>query len=141
MEMRVATWADVESVLARISDANRAEYEKIGFPGETFNLRLVRFMMAGEAHCLWFDGQPQAFIAVAETAGVTTTWLGATQACFDAGIGPIRVGRKHMRAVADRRGPVTSFVTAGHPRIVKWMRLLGFDQIGEMHGAKVFRYR
>jgi hypothetical protein len=45
-----------------------------------------------------------------------------------------------MRATADRIGPITSFLTSTHPRIVKWMALLGFEMIEERPGVKVFRY-
>lgn len=140
MEMRVATWDPVRSVLDRLSDQHRAEYAKIGFPSAAFDMRLIGFMLRGETHCLWFDGQPQAFIAVAPTNGVVTTWLGLTKTCFDAGIGPIRIGRKHMRAMAHKYGPITSFVASGHPKVRKWMEVLGFEQIEETPEVKVFRF-
>lgn len=140
MDFRPATWSDVESVLARISDANRIEYERIGFPDPTFYLRLIGFMMAGETQCLWFDDKPHAFLAIAQQNGLNTTWLGVTEECLRRGAGPIKAARKYLRATADRVGPITSFLTSTHPRIGKWMALLGFEMIEERPGVKVFRY-
>lgn len=131
MDLRVAMWADIESILDRISDQHRAEYERIGFPGEAFNLRLLHFMMAGDTHCIWFDGKPQCFMAVAPQGGVVTTWVGVTKECFDKGIGPLRLGRKHMADAAAKFGPITSFVNSGHPKVSQWMKLLGAKHVGE----------
>lgn len=139
MDLRPATWADVESVLARLSEANRVEYSAIGFPGQTFNLRLLKFLMAGETRCIWFDDQPQAFIAIAPQNNVLTTWVGVTDACLQRGHRPIRLARDHLRDTVARQGPITSFLTSSHPNIRKWMELLGFALVEETPTFKVYR--
>ncbi|MER9685912.1 hypothetical protein [Mesorhizobium sp. M0139] len=136
MDLRVAMWADIESILDRISDQHRAEYEKIGFPSEGFNLRLLHFMMAGDTHCIWFDGKPQCFMSVAPVGDVVTTWVGVTKECFDKGIGPLRLGRRHMADAVRRRGKITSYVASEHPKVAQWMKLLGARQID----ATVFEF-
>jgi hypothetical protein len=138
MEWRVAMWADVESVLGRLSDQHRVEFEPLGYPDEPFKLRLLHFLTAGECHCLWFDGQPQAFLAIAEQNGVVTTWLGVTKEAFDRGAGPVKAGRAKLREVADRLGPITSFITSTHPKVGQWMKLFGFAQKGDAGSAKIF---
>jgi hypothetical protein len=144
IDFRPATWSDVESVLARISDANRVEYERIRVPvplrSTSSGLDPRTIMMAGETQCLWFDDKPHAFISVAQQGGLNTTWLGVTDECLRRGAGPIKAARKYLRATADRVGPITSFLTSMHPRIVKWMALMGFEMIEERPGVKVFRY-
>lgn len=138
MEMRVATWADVESVLDRLCDANREEYARVGFPSEVFNLRLLRFMLDADTHCLWFDDRPQAFIAISK--GKPTTWLGLTAECMNRGAGPIKIGRAHMRQMVERVGPIHSLITSPHQRIVKWMHLLGAELVEEKDIVRVFRF-
>lgn len=138
MEWRVATWADVESVLDRLSDQHRAEFETLGFPGETFNLRLLHFLLAGEGHCLWFDDRPQAFLAIAEQSGIVTTWLGVTKEAFAKGAGPIKAGRQKLRDAADRLGPITSFITSAHPKVDQWMKLFGFERKTDLGTVKTF---
>lgn len=131
MDLRVALWADIESILDRISDQHRAEYEKIGFPSDGFYLRLLHFMMAGETHCLWFDDKPQFFVAISPQGDLLTTWVGFTKECFERGIGPLRLGRQHMADATKRLGKITSFVGSEHPKVGQWMKLAGAKQIGD----------
>lgn len=138
MEWRIATWTDVESVLARLSEQHRVEFGKLGFPGPTFDLRLINFMLHGDAHCLWFDERPQAFLAIAKQNGIVTTWLGVTGEAFDKGAGPIKAGRKKLREAADRLGPITSFITSDHPKVDQWMRLFGFRRGADLGAVKTF---
>lgn len=138
MEWRVAMWSDIESVLDRLSDQHRAEFAPLGFPGDIFGLRLLKFMMVGECHCLWFDDKPQAFLAIAPQGDVVTTWLGVTKEAFDKGPAPIKAGRKKLREAADRLGPITSFITSQHPKVDQWMKLFGFKRVNDSAGCKIF---
>ncbi len=138
MEMRVADWSDIESVLSRLSDQHRVEYEHMGYPGSGFMTKLVRFLAKGETQALWFDGQPQAFISIAPDNGLVTTWLGLTGECFAKGIGPIRIGRKYMQDAVQRHGAIVSLLTSPHPKIVQWMRLLGAELKADDGQMKLF---
>lgn len=140
MEMLPATWQDIEHILAHLCDANREEYEAVGFPSMRFNTRLIQFCFNGDTRCLWFDNRPQAFIAIGVEQGVRGTWLGMTEACLTRGAGPIKIGRKYMAEQVAKYGRIHSIITSTHPQIVKWMRLLGAELVGEVDGNKVFEF-
>jgi hypothetical protein len=139
MEMRPAIWRDIESVVARLSDQHRTEYEKLGYPGQDFWLRLRAFVGRGETSCLWFDDLPQAFISIArDDDGLPVTWLCVTKATFERGADPIRIGRRFMADAVARHGPIVSYLTSEHPQIVRWMKLFGARLVAKDDVLKVF---
>lgn len=138
MEWRIATWDNVAHVLDNLCEQHLDEYSKLGFPGEAFGLRLIHFMMGGETYCLWFDGEPQAFLSIGEDHGINVTWLGATEAAMNRGSGPIKAGRKKLREAADKFGPITSFITSKHPDVDRWMRLFGFKMQEQCEGTRIY---
>lgn len=140
MKYLPSIWPDVESVLENLSDQHRAEFAKVGFPSETFNLRLVRFMLQGQCYTLHFDNRPQAFIAVAkEGDGPATTWFGATPAVFERGADFFRASRAHLDFMVDVFGPLVACSASDRRGLDKWMRLLGFTLIGREAGWKLFQ--
>lgn len=132
MEMRIATWSDVESVLARLSDQHKAEYAKIGYPSETFKLKMLAFMMKGDTQALWFDGKPQAVVSIADN----TTWLACSKEFFET-MAPTRFARKFMRDAVKRHGDIYSAIGSEHPQAAKWMKVVGFEKVD----GNIFLYR
>lgn len=127
IDVRVATWADIETVLANLSDQNTAEYEAVGLHGDDLRAKMCRFMLQGETECAWFDGAPQSVFCVVQTPVFgAVTWFLATKAYFAAGPRAVIAGRKQIRAARQRHGPITSFVTSAHPDVDRWLRVLGF---------------
>lgn len=118
MELRPALWADVESILDRLSDQNRAEYPEIT---DAFKLRMLAFMMEGEATVMWFDGLPQAFLAINNSV----TWFAGTNAYFEKGIAALRASRQVMKEAVQRHGPIVSASGSKHPSTAKWFKLMG----------------
>lgn len=139
MEMRPASWRAVESILDRMCLQNREEYDRLGWSDEEIRRRLRTFMAQGEAQCLWFDGKPQAVIAVARVnkTQYPATWLVVTTDCLR-GAEPIKVGRRHMRELVRRHGPIVSYLTSNHDRIQKWMRLFGAKLVSVDDHGKLF---
>jgi len=131
MEARVATWTDVESVLDRLSEQHRVEYEALGWPSEEFLARMARYMAEADTKCLWFDGKPQAVLAIKPGAPLPTTWLAVTKEFYGKGMGPTRFARRYMQQAVQRHGPILSVIGSGHPQAAKWMKVLGYQQIGE----------
>lgn len=118
MELRPALWDDVESILDRLSDQNRSEYPPIT---RAFKLRMLAFMMEGEATVMWFDGQPQAFLAINNSV----TWFAGTNAYFEKGLPAFRVSRRLMKEAVQRHGPIVSVSGSKHPGTAKWFKLMG----------------
>lgn len=141
-DFRVATWADVESVLDRLSDQHRAEYAKLGVPDDILKMRMIHFMMGGETKALWFDGLPQAILAISPTPEHgPVTWLAVTREYFEKGLPALRAAKVYMKEAVKRHGTITSFIGSEHPDVTRWLTLIGFELVGEKPGLKVFRYR
>jgi len=141
MEVRIAIWDDVESVLDRLSDQHRAEYAKAGFPGEGFMTAMAHFMTFADTRCLWFDGKPQAVLAISEDTEVPITWLACTKEFFENGLAATRAARRYMQGAVTRHGTVVSYVASEHPKAIKWMKTIGFTHLGQEQGVEVFEYR
>lgn len=125
MEVRIAKWADVESVLARLSDQHRREYEKTGYPNPAFMRRMAAFMATGDTKMLWFDDKPQAILSIC----YNVTWLACTKEFFEKGLASTRAARRYMKDAVKRHGPIKSYVGSDHPQTAKWMKAIGFEQV------------
>ena len=140
MEIRPATWEDIESVIDRLSDQNRAEYEYAGGV-EGFKGAMFRFMVAGETNVLCFDGKPQAVLSIKREPEIgPVTWLIVTKELFEKGIAGMRVGRQYMRDAVARYGEITSFVSSKHPDVDRWMAFFGAKLVGTQGPTKIFLF-
>lgn len=132
-----AGWRDIESILDRLSDQHREEYEALGYPSEQFLASMAEYMAKADTKILEFDGKPQAVLAIQPGDPIPTTWLAVTKEFFDKGIATTRIARRYMQEAAKRHGPILSVSNARHPMMAKWMRAIGYEQINE----KVFLFR
>lgn len=131
MDIRIAKWADVESVLDRLSDQHRAEYAKLGYPRPEFMARMAAYMAQADTKVLWFDDKPQAVLAIKLGDPLPTTWLAVTKEFFENGTASTRAARRYMQDAAMRHGTILSIIGSGHPQAAKWMKVIGFKQIHE----------
>jgi len=130
-------WSDVESIMARLSDQHRDEYSRLGFPSYEFNNRMAEFLANSEIDVLEFDGQPQALLAIRSDGPIPTTWLMVTTEFFEKAIATTRICKNYMKAAGEKFGPILSVSHASHPKMAKWLKTIGFEQIND----KVFLFR
>lgn len=137
MDVRPARWEDVESILDRLCDQHREEY------GNRPNIKteLVKFCAHAEANCLWFDGKPQAMLAIANVPPVgPVTWLACSKEYFEKGLPAILHARRYMRDAVRRHGPIWSNVGSTHPDAQRWMEMIGAALSHEHEGRKIFLF-
>jgi len=139
MKIRPGQLTDIDDILARLSDQHRAEFAKVGFPGDLFQLRMMRFLAAGDTAVLEFDGAPQALLSIGP--GGNGTWLMVTREFFDKGLASIRAARRHMTEKAQTYGTIVAYVGSEHPQAIRWMEAIGFTYVGAVDGLKIFLYR
>jgi len=133
-----AGWSDIDSILDRLSDQHREEYESLGYPEEPFMANMAEFMANSDVQVLEFDGLPQALLAVRPSDPIATTWLMVTKEFFaKPSIATVRLGRRYMEGCAAKYGPILSVSHAKHPKMAKWLKTIGFEQIND----KVFLFR
>jgi len=133
-----AGWSDIDSILDRLSDQHWEEYESLGYPEEPFMARMAEFMANSDVQVLEFDGFPQALLAVRPSDPIATTWLMATKEFFaKPPITTVRLCRRIMEGCAAKYGPILSVSHAKHPKMAKWLKTIGFEQIND----KVFLFR
>lgn len=127
MNLRKASgWEDIQSILDRLSEQSRAEYESVGYPSEQFLAAMANFMAESEVTILEFDGQPQAVIAIRKEDRYAVTWFAATEDFYKRGHATTRVARRFMKDAAKRYGVIVTATGSKHPRAGKWLRLLGY---------------
>lgn len=141
MEIKEPTWADIDSIMERLSDQHRAEYSNVGWPGERFMAMMAQFMTEGDTKALYFDGKPQAVLGIRNTVQYgPITWLACTKQFFEAGAGPTRACRRYMKEAVKRHRRIMSFVGSDHPCAAKWMKVIGFELVEERPDVKIFQY-
>jgi hypothetical protein len=140
MDVREPTWADVESVLDRLSEQHQAEYRKLGWPDERFFASMAAFMAQGDTKALYFDGAPQAVLSIKNTAIGPVTWLACTKEFFAKGVAPTRAARRYMQDAVKRHRQVLSIVGSDHPQAAKWMKVIGFTLVKDLGDMKIFRF-
>lgn len=141
MEIREPTWADIESVMERLSEQHQAEYRKGGWPDKRFMASMAEFMTNGDTKALYFDGKPQAVLSIRNTVQFgPITWLACTKEFFDAGMAPTRAARRYMQEAVKRHRRIMSFVGSEHPCAAKWMKVIGFKLLEDRSGMKVFLF-
>lgn len=137
MEVRPARWEDVEDILSRLSDQHREEYGNR--PG--VKQEIAAFGAQAEVNCLWFDGKPQAMLAIRTFSAVgPVTWLACTKEYFEKGLPAIRQARRYMQAAVKRHGPIWSMVGSKHPDAQRWLELIGARLSHEIEDRKVFLF-
>lgn len=140
MDVREPTWADVESVLDRLSEQHQSEYRRLGWPDERFLASMAAFMAGGDTKALYFDGAPQAVLSIKNTDIGPVTWLACTKEFFAKGMAPTRAARRYMQEAVQRHRQVFSIVGSDHPQAAKWMQVIGFDLVEDRGDVKVFLY-
>ena len=140
MIWRPAYWADITAVMADLSDQHRSEYAKFGYPGAGFDVWLQAAYSCAVAHCLAFDGRPQAFFLIDTSHGRNMCCFGATKKAFERHHGMTRAGRKHLRRMTYWHGPLTAITASDHPMADRWIKLLGFNFVEQVGDSRVFSY-
>lgn len=126
---RARGWQDIQSILDRLSEQSRAEYESAGYPGEQFMASLAEFLAQGEVTVLEFDGEPQAFIAIKVEEPLPVTWFAATKEFYDKALATTRVARRFLKDAARRYGAIATVTGSTHPQAGKWLRVLGYEHV------------
>lgn len=141
-DVRVATLADAENVLSRLCDQNRAEAAQMGYSDSVLALKLAAFMLRGESYALWFDGQPQFILSIADEPNIgPCTWFIASKEFFNKGMRAPKWSRQFLKELAFNHGDLITISASGHPDVERWMRILGYEHIAEEGAMKIFLLR
>lgn len=141
IEVKICFWEDILSVLNRLSEVNEAEYAKIGWDRKERENRLIAFMALADTKVMWFDGQPQAVLAVRKSSLGPTTWFVATQYFFENfNKSVVKACRQYMASMARKHGSIVTVSVSDHPMAEKWFLTCGY-KLADVNGpAKIFLY-
>ncbi|MCL7999252.1 hypothetical protein M8994_13450 [Brucella sp. 21LCYQ03] len=138
MKARTASVGDLESVFHDLSQRMATEYIAAGKDVKSAQDNFMMNLSEGRAHALIENEKVVAIIAWQEADNATDTLFAAKEDFFNAR--SVRFCRKHIRQIQALSGdrPIHSRSWLDRPDVVKWFRIIGYQEIRGEHGAHVF---
>lgn len=140
MIIRDATLEDIAAVLGDLSSINRKEMELYGWDNDQFVDKLMEYFEQGFAHVGIEDDRPQCFLILRPFNGAHATFFCATQEFFDKGAWSVREGRKYLKAIRDKYGPICTVSAMPHPDTARWFKALGYTEMNGPNDEKIFLF-
>lgn len=144
-DLHVVKGGDLNALAVILENLCVPHLQEIGVSGmdaPEYAEKLADHATNGECHILYFDGKPQAALAIKEERNFgPVVWCVATDAYFQH-FGPsiLRLTRKGLAEVYSRLGPMHAVVGSPHPFAEKWTKAMGFQKLGEQGPLKIFLY-
>lgn len=140
LQDRAATRADFFDVAVDLSAQTYQEVSRMDDPQGFFTLA-DNAVQDGRARALAApDGKPLVLFGLNDFGGYTSMWTMATRRYFALGAAGVLATRRFL-ATLDHDRPMFVVTCSPHPDVGKWLHLLGFDDLGEEDGRRVFRWR
>ncbi|KAB2661754.1 hypothetical protein F9K85_16750 [Brucella tritici] len=138
MKARTATVGDLESVFHDLSRRMAIEYIAAGKDTKAAYDNLMMNLREGRAHALLQGGKVVAIIAWHEVDGATDTLFAAKEEFFNRNT--VRFCKQHIRQIQALAGdlPVHSRSWLDRSDIVKWFKIIGYEEKGTDNGARLF---
>lgn len=138
MKARTATVGDLESVFHDLSSRITTEYIAAGKDAKLAYDNLMMNLREGRAHALTEDDKVVAIIAWQEQDDGADTLFAAKEEFFSAKT--VRFCKQHIRRIQALSGdlPIHSRSWLDRPDVVKWFKIIGYEQKGQQNGAWVF---
>ncbi|MBB5700969.1 transposase InsO family protein [Ochrobactrum daejeonense] len=138
MKARTATVGDLETVFRDLSRRMTIEYIAAGKDTKTAYDNLMMNLREGRAHALLQDGKVVAIIAWREGDDAAETLFAAREEFFSPNT--VRFCKQHIRQIQSLAGdlPIHSRSWLDRSDIVKWFRIIGYEEKGTENGAHLF---
>lgn len=138
MKARTASVGDLESVFHDLSERMATEYIASGKNVKSAYDKLTMNLREGRAHALIDDDKVVAIIAWQEGDDATDTLFAAKEDFFNART--VRFCRKHIKQIQALSGdrPIHSRSWLDRPEVVRWFRIIGYQEAGFEEGAHLF---
>lgn len=138
MRTRTAILGDLETVFEDLAKRMADDYLAAGKGTKAAFDNLMMNLAEGRAHALLNGDDVIAVIAWNEDDETAHTLFAAREDFFSAG--SVRFCRRHIRQLQALAGnlPIHSRSWDDRPEIVRWFKLLGYEERGREDGAKLF---
>lgn len=138
MRARTATVGDLETVFVNLAARMSDEYVAAGKDSKAAFDNLMMNLKEGRAHALFDGDDVVAIIAWNEEQDAAHTLFAAREDFFSAG--SVRFCKRHIRQIQALAGnlPIHSRAWSERAEIVRWFKLLGYEERGTENGAKLF---
>lgn len=141
MKVTYTTMDDVEYVMRNLSPQHRAELDASGILDRVVLRKFEELVRDGTARTAWIDGNPAAILGAVREHNYATTYFITTAPYFKAGLPAIRHAREYIKSIRDLFGPLIMATRSDFPGLEKWLKIVGYRQVCEDEGCKVFVYR
>jgi hypothetical protein len=138
MDYRTATPADLVEIFKDLARRMADQYATAGLNIDEVKDEFMMCLKEGRGHTLLQDGQPVAIIAWREADDAAQTAFAAHESFFSRS--SVRFCKKHIRRIQALCGnlPIHSYSWSDRPEVMKWFRILGFDERERGNGYVVF---
>ena len=138
MDYRTATPGDLAEIFRDLAIRMADQYATAGLNIDEVKDEFMMCMREGRGHTLLQDGRPAAIIAWREADGAAQTAFAAHESFFSRS--SVRFCKKHIRRIQALCGnlPIHSYSWSDRPEVMKWFRVLGFEERERANGYVVF---
>ena len=138
MRARTANIGDLETVFHDLARRMSDEYVAAGRDSKAAYDNLMMNLKEGRAHALLDGDEVVAVIAWHEDRNVANTLFAASDDFFTAP--SVRFCKRHIRQMQALTGnlPIHSRSWIDREEVVRWFRLIGYEEQGMENGARLF---